>query len=100
MTCQSIGRSPIIAIGLGLLVTPSRIRIPRPPKKRTTFIVHLIRRLQLDDIKRGDREYEPSPPRPDVTELLADLLPQVPRQDEDIAGTGLLETIGRVDRYV
>ena len=40
MTCHSSGRSPIMAIGLGPLVTPSRIRIPRPPQNSTTFMIH------------------------------------------------------------
>src|SRR6266566_9892344 len=36
---------PIIAIGFGPLLTPSRIRIPSPPQKSTTFMLtpHLKR---------------------------------------------------------
>ena len=30
-----------MAIGLGALVTPSRIRMPRPPQKSTTFMIHI-----------------------------------------------------------
>src|ERR1700742_2050999 len=39
MTCQRSGRSPIIAIGLGAVVTVSCMRIPRPPQNSTTFMV-------------------------------------------------------------
>ena len=45
-------------MGLGALVTPSRIRIPRPPQKSTTFMIH----IPLDHFKLGDREDElPAP---------------------------------------
>src|ERR1700759_2037735 len=53
-----------------------------------------------DDFEFGDREDEPSPPRPDVAELATYLLPQVPGQDEDVVGPGLGETLRRVDRYM
>ena len=67
MTCQSSGRSPTSAIGFGPLVTPSRIRIPRPPQKRTTFMIHA---LVSDDFELRDREHQPPAPRADVVELL------------------------------
>src|ERR1041384_5057922 len=101
MTCHSSGRSPTIAIGLGPVVTPSRMRIPRPPQNKTTFIGYPQKTTsRSDDFKRGDREDQPASPGPDVGELLADLVPEVPRQDEDEIGPGLLEALGRVDRDV
>src|SRR5271156_4080867 len=96
MTCHSIGRSPIMAIGLGALLTPSRIRIPRPPQNKTTFTIH----TSLDDVELGDREDELPAPGTDVVELLADLIPQVPRQDEDVIGPGFGQAFRRVDRNV
>ena len=41
------------------------------------------------DFELGDREDELSAPRRDVAELMADLVAQVPRQDEDVVGLGL-----------
>ena len=34
-----IGRQPIWTIGFGTVPEYSRSRVPRPPQKRTTFIV-------------------------------------------------------------
>src|SRR5215472_16699488 len=95
MTCQSSWRSPTIAIGFGALVVPSRMRIPRPPQNRTTFTIHTP---PSDDVKLGDRENQPSPPRLDVVKLLADLVPEIPGQDENVVGPGLGEAFRRVDR--
>src|SRR5262245_33858306 len=95
MTCQSSGRSPTIAMGFGALVMPSRIRIPRPPQNRTPFTIHTP---HSDDLKLGDREDQPAPPRPDVAQLLADLVPEIPGQDENVVGPGLGEALGRMDR--
>jgi hypothetical protein len=92
MTCQSIGRSPIMAIGLGPLLTPSRIRIPRPPQNRTTFTNYtsltFTNHTSLDDVELGNSEDEFPAPATYVIQLLADLLPEVPRQDEDVVGPG------------
>src|SRR5580700_2313420 len=96
MTCQSIGRSPIMAIGLGPLLTPSRIRIPRPPQNRTTFTNH----TSLDDVEPGNREDEFPAPGTDVIQLLADLVPEIPRQDEDVVGPGFGQAFRRVDGNV
>src|SRR4051812_19140927 len=38
MTCQRIGWLPIGTIGFGTRSEASRMRKPRPPQKRTTFI--------------------------------------------------------------
>src|SRR5215469_8958887 len=94
MTCHSSGRSPTMAIGLGPLLTPSRMRIPSPPQNRTTFMAC----PHSDDLERGDREYQPAAPRPDVFQLRADLVPEVPRQHENVVGAGLSEPPRRVDR--
>ena len=40
ITCQSTGRLPIGTIGLGIRSEASRMRRPRPPQKRTTFIAY------------------------------------------------------------
>src|SRR5262245_6082480 len=93
MTCQSSGRSPTMAIGLGALVTPSRIRMPRPPQNNTTFI-----QAPSDNLKRGNREYQPAAPVPDVVQLLGDLGPEIPRQHEDVVRFGLAEALWRADR--
>src|ERR1700735_2627070 len=100
MTCHSIGRSPIIAMGFGPLWTPSRMRIPRPPQKSTTFMIpHFAQMISSSgDFEFGDREDQPSPPRPDVAELATYFLPQVPGQDEHVVGPGLRETLRCVDR--
>src|SRR5215467_5793418 len=94
MTCQSSGRSPTMAIGLGPLETPSRIRIPRPPQNRTTFMATPPGSRY---VKLGDRENQPAAPGPDVAKLLRDLLPEVPGQDENVVGFGLRQPLGRVD---
>src|SRR5689334_16633079 len=39
MRCHSIGRVPSITRGFGNVSEYSRIRMPKPPQKRTTFIV-------------------------------------------------------------
>src|SRR5581483_10411727 len=96
MTCHMSGRSPIMAIGLGPLETPSRIRIPRRPQKSTAFMTS----PHCDDLQFGDRENELPAPRADITELLADFLAQVPGQDEDVVGTGFCQAFRRVDRDV
>src|SRR5580658_685582 len=97
MTCQSSGRSPTIAIGFGPFVTPSRIRIPRPPQNNTTFTTHTS---DSDDLERGNGEHQPPAPRADELELPADLLPQVPRQDNDVVRPGRGQSLGVVDRDV
>src|SRR5215204_1946995 len=38
MMCHKMGRYPIVTIGLGRPSPTSRIRMPRPPQKSTTFI--------------------------------------------------------------
>src|SRR5262245_32657725 len=38
MTCQSSGRYPIGTMGFGMVSEYSRIRVPRPPQNRTTFM--------------------------------------------------------------
>jgi hypothetical protein len=38
MMCHKIGCEPTGIIGLGMLSEYSRIRVPRPPQKSTTFI--------------------------------------------------------------
>src|SRR6185312_10042473 len=43
MRCHRIGLSPIGIIGLGRLSETSRIRVPRPPQKRTVFIACAFR---------------------------------------------------------
>ena len=53
-----------------------------------------------DDFKRGDREHQLAAPRADVLELPADLVPQIPWQDEDVVGPRLGQALGRVDRDV
>ena len=50
-----------------------------------------------DDFKCWNREDETPPPGADVVKLLADLFPQVPRQDEDVVGLGLGQVLGRID---
>src|SRR6266571_2959313 len=94
MTCQSSGRSPTIAIGFGAVLTPSRIRIPRPPQNSTTFTIT----PHSGDFKCGDREDQPPAPGPDVVKLLADLFTEIPGQDQYVVGLGLGEALGRVDR--
>src|SRR5262245_26408964 len=109
-----MGRSPIIAMGFGALDTPSRMRMPKPPQKRTTFICHssfgrvLARgsygtgraRDELDEFERRNREDQLTSPRTHVFKLLADLLPEVPREDEDVVGLCLREALRREDRDV
>src|SRR5215472_18151908 len=95
MTCQSSGRSPTIAMGLGPVVTPSRIRIPRPPQNSTTFTGSTP---YSDNFKCRDREHQPAPPGPDVVKLRGDLVPEVPGQDKDVVGLGFRQPFGSVDR--
>src|ERR1700722_9321606 len=85
-----------MAIGFGALLTPSRIRIPRPPQNRTTFTNH----TSLDNVERGNRVNELPAPGPYVLQLLADLVPQVPRQDEDVVRPRLGQAFRRVDGNV
>src|SRR5882757_318364 len=92
MTCQSSGRSPIMFIGLGALAGPSRIRMPRPPQNSTTFM--------SDHLERRNGEHQLAAPLADVAQLLADLGPQVPGQDEDVVGTVLGDPVRVVDRDV
>src|SRR5215469_8479591 len=103
MTCQSSGRSPTIAIGLGPLLTPSRIRIPRPPTKRTTFTeippLWILYRFALSDFELRNGEDQAAAPHADIVKLLADFLPEVPGQHEHVVGFCLLETLRSEDRY-
>src|ERR1700722_1690125 len=96
MTCQSKGRSPTRAIGLGPVLTPSRIRIPSPPQKRTTFTIS----PHSDDVKLWNGKDQSRPPCPGVLELLADFLLQVPWQHKDVVRPGLCQAIGRMNRNV
>ena len=95
MTCHSSGRSPIIAIGLGALVDPSRIRMPRPPQNRTTFMRHLPLRRRAPG--SGRRACRPSRAR---RRAARDLVAQVPRQDQDVVGPVGGDALRRVDRDV
>src|SRR5215469_255578 len=98
MTCQRSGRSPTIAIGFGALLTPSRIRIPRPPQNRTTFTARSP--PQSDDVELRNGVDQAAAPGTDVLQLLADLLAEIPRQHQDVVGPGLLDALRRVDRDV
>src|SRR5438105_4267356 len=60
MTCQRIGRYPIVTMGLGTFSPASRIRIPRPPQKSTTFIGENLR----DCVGSLDHDGCPPPKRP------------------------------------
>src|SRR5215813_9329787 len=86
MTCQSNGRSPTIAMGFGPLETPSRIRMPRPPQKRTTFMDFTLKSANLE---LRNREDQPASPRPDVFELPGYLLAKIPGKYENVIGLGL-----------
>src|SRR5689334_8319313 len=99
MTCQSSGRSPTVAIGLGPVVVLSRMRMPRPPQNKTTFTVALLSNESYDP-ELGNREHELAAPRAHVFELFADFLAQIPREHEDVIGLRLRELLGRVDRNV
>src|SRR5262249_58406683 len=52
------------------------------------------------DCERGDGTDQPAAPRADVVKLLADLVSEVPWQDENIVGPGFGDALGRVDRDV
>src|SRR5271157_84906 len=80
-------------MGLGPVVTPSRIRIPSPPQKRTTFTVQ----PPSDDVEIRNRKDQSGSPRSDVGELLTDFVPQVPGQDKDVVRPSLGQTIGRMN---
>ena len=82
-----------MAMGLGALVTPSRIRMPRPPQNSTTFITSLPAGLVhgYTTSSAGIGKTKRAPPRSHVLELLGDFLSQVPRQDEDVVRLGLGE---------
>src|ERR1700753_954526 len=98
MTCQSSGRSPTMAMGLGaVLLVPSRIRMPRPPQNSTTFIV---RPPRSHDFECGNREDQPSAPGADVVELLADLLAEVSARDQHVVRRGRGDPLRGVDRDV
>src|SRR5215469_4634515 len=101
MTCQSSGRSPIIAMGFGAVDIPSRIRMPSPPQNSTTFMCQLLsitnQTVWSDHAERRDREDQVRAPGPGVLELPADLLPQVPRQDKDVVRLGLGQLFRRID---
>src|SRR5215207_10053662 len=75
----------------------SRIRVPRPPQKSTTFMISV---LGIDDRHIGDRDDELAAPGADVTHLLDDLVLEVPRQDQDVVGLELVERLDRMDRDV
>src|SRR5215210_26868 len=92
MRCRRIGWSPTGISGLGTRVVASWMRSPRPPQKSTTFI--------SEDLHGGDRDDEAGAPLARVGELLDDLRPQVPGQDEDVVGPRLGEALGRLDRDV
>ena len=57
-----------IFIGFGALDAPSRIRMPRPPQKSTTFMLDLAfsNWLGSHHVQRRDREDQPAAPLPDV----------------------------------
>src|ERR1700691_885565 len=96
MTCQTNGRSPTRAMGLGPVVTPSRIRIPSPPQKRTTFIVS----PQSDNLEfRNGKDQTPTP-RSDIVQLRRKFLAQVPRKDKHIVRLRLGQALGRENRNV
>src|SRR6266576_7142781 len=86
MTCQSSGRSPTIVIGLGPLVMPSRIRIPRPPQNRTTFTIH----TPIQTICNAWTGRTSRVPRLDVGKPPTDLVLEIPRQDQNIVRPGEL----------
>src|SRR3954469_18443742 len=92
MTCQSSGRSPIMFIGFGALAGPSRIRIPRPPQNKTTFMSH--------HLEGRDGEDQTATPLAYVAQLLADLGPQIPRQDDDIVGAVGCDSVRVMDGNV
>src|SRR5262245_6502931 len=103
MMCQRIGRSPIVIIGFGTREDVSPIRIPSPPQNSTTFIARfllrsLIRPAKHLGVRNGDDQL--SSPCPYVRELRRDFLLQIPWQDEDVVGTGLLDPLRGIDRNV
>src|SRR5689334_13581476 len=87
-----------MAIGFGAFVTPSRIRMPSPPQNSTTFMSPVpLQTACSDDFECGDREDQAPAPRMDVCQLRADLLAQVPRQDEYVVGLRFRDLPWRVD---
>src|SRR3954452_18131935 len=96
MMCHRTGRSPMVIIGLGAESTCVRIRRPRPPQKRTTFMAF----PSSDDDRTRDGQDEPATPLADERELLHDLLAQVPRKDQHQVRSDLAQPLRRVDRDV
>ena len=74
---------------------PSRIRIPRPPQKSTTFMIHTPTET-ISSSGIGKTSFPPQ--EPDIAELPADFVPQIPRQDENVIGFRLGQAFWRVDR--
>src|SRR6478672_13443511 len=99
MMCQRIGLSPMGIIGLGTRSVVSPMRRPRPPQKSTTFTEGLaVAGSPLDDLGPRDRDNELRSPLLDMRELPRDLLPQVPRQYEDVVRPRLVDHARRMDR--
>ena len=73
------------------------MRVPRPPQNSTTF---MTRSGRIDDVDLGDGNDEAGPPFADVAHLVDDLVLQVPGQDEDVVGLGLVDGLDRLDRDV
>src|SRR3954470_13577466 len=96
MMCHRTGRSPMVIIGFGAASTCERMRRPRPPQKRTTFMTS----SPSDDDGTRDGQEEPSTPLTNERELLHDLLAQVPREDHRQVAPALAQPLGRMDRDV
>src|SRR5688500_11537440 len=91
--CHRIGRGPTGTSGLGTRSEKSRIRIPCPPQKITTFIgsPHLGSRYGDDEL---------TPPVANARELCRDLVLQIPREDQHVVGTSFPQRLDRQYRNV
>jgi hypothetical protein len=87
MTCHNTGRLAIGIIGFGSDWFSARIRIPRPPQNRTTFIAipPVLSRLREHFESRQADDQLPSPVMY-IFELRSNLRSKVPRHDDDEIG--------------
>src|SRR5882724_6472708 len=92
-----IGCWPTGTMGLGIFSEYSRIRVPRPPQKSTTFMFDAPR---IDIGQLGHRNDVFAAPCAHMLHLLHDLQLEIPGQDEEIVRLRLIHRGGRQDRYM
>src|ERR1044071_2647119 len=84
-------------MGCGIFAEYSRILVPSPPQNSTTFIFLLP---GIDDGEVGNGDYELASPFSDMSHLPHDFLLQIPRQNQNVIRSRLVDHFRRVDGNV